>query len=113
VHEDPETVAGVLVEPVGNTGGVITPTAEYFRILRDACTRYNVMLLFDEVITGFGKTGSMFAAQTFGVTPDIICCGKGLSSGVIPMAAMIAREDLAEAFWGELIESLKLSIRGG
>jgi adenosylmethionine-8-amino-7-oxononanoate aminotransferase len=101
VHEDPETVAGVLVEPVGNTGGIITPTAEYFRILRDVCTRYNVILIFDEVITGFGKTGSMFAAQTFGVTPDIICCGKGLSSGVIPMAAMIAREDLAEAFWGE------------
>jgi adenosylmethionine-8-amino-7-oxononanoate aminotransferase len=109
VHEDPETVAGVLVEPVGNTGGVITPTAEYFRILRDACTRYNVILIFDEVITGFGKTGSMFAAQTFGVTPDIICCGKGLSSGVIPMAAMIAREDLAEAFWGEPDRNLQFA----
>jgi adenosylmethionine-8-amino-7-oxononanoate aminotransferase len=109
VHEDPETVAGVLVEPVGNTGGVITPTAEYFRILRDVCTRYNVILIFDEVITGFGKTGSMFAAQTFGVTPDIICCGKGLSSGVIPMAAMIAREDLAEAFWGEPDQNLQFA----
>jgi adenosylmethionine-8-amino-7-oxononanoate aminotransferase len=100
VNEDPETVAGVMVEPVGNTGGIITPTAEYFQILREICDRHNVMLIFDEVITGFGKTGSMFGAQTYGVTPDIICCGKGLSSGVIPVGAMIAREDMADAFWG-------------
>ena len=100
VHEDPRTVAGVLVEPIGNTGGIITPTPEYFRILREICTRYNVMLIYDEMITGFAKTGSMFAAQTFGVTPDIICCGKGLSSGVFPLGAMIAREDMGEAFLG-------------
>ncbi len=100
LHEDPETVAGVILEPVGNTGGIITPTPEYFRMLREICTRHNVMLIFDEVITGFGKTGAMFAAQTFGVTPDIICCGKGLSSGVVPIGAMIAREDMADAFWG-------------
>jgi adenosylmethionine-8-amino-7-oxononanoate aminotransferase len=100
VHEDPETVAGVIVEPVGNTGGIITPTEEYFRILREICDRHRVILIFDEVITGFAKTGSMFAAQTFGVTPDIICAGKGISSGAIPLGAMIAREDMAEAFWG-------------
>jgi adenosylmethionine-8-amino-7-oxononanoate aminotransferase len=58
------------------------------------------MLIYDEVITGFGKTGSMFAAQTFGVTPDIICTGKGLSSGMIPLGTMIAREDMADAFYG-------------
>src|SRR5207244_34714 len=101
IHEDPETGAGVMVEPVGNTGGIITPTPEYFRMLRQICTRHNVMLIFDEVITGFGKTGSMFAAQTFGVTPDLLCCGKGLSSGMMPIGAMIAREDMAEAFWGK------------
>jgi adenosylmethionine-8-amino-7-oxononanoate aminotransferase len=100
VGEDPETVAGLIVEPIGNTGGIITPTAEYFRILREICDRHNVILIFDEVITGFGKTGNMFAAQTFGVTPDIICCGKGLSNGAMPVAAMVAREDMAEAFWG-------------
>ncbi len=100
VNEDPETVAGVIVEPIGNTGGIITPTKEYFQVLREICDRYNVLFIFDEVITGFGKTGSMFAAQTYGVTPDIICCGKGLSSGMIPIGAMIAREDMAEAFWG-------------
>jgi adenosylmethionine-8-amino-7-oxononanoate aminotransferase len=59
-----------------------------------------VVLIFDEVITGFAKTGRMFAAQTFGVTPDIICTGKGISNGVIPLGAMIAREDMAEAFFG-------------
>jgi adenosylmethionine-8-amino-7-oxononanoate aminotransferase len=106
VNEDPETVAGVIVEPIGNTGGIITPTDEYFQILREICTRYNVMLIYDEVITGFGKTGSMFAAQTFGVTPDLICCGKGLSSGMMPIGAMIAREDMADAFWGEAADDV-------
>ena len=100
VHEDPATVAGVILEPIGNTGGIITPTPEYFRMLRQICDRHNVILIYDEVITGFGKTGSMFAAQTFGVTPDIICCGKGMSSGVMPIGAMIAREDMAAAFYG-------------
>ncbi|MEE4606902.1 MAG: aminotransferase class III-fold pyridoxal phosphate-dependent enzyme [Desulfobacteraceae bacterium] len=80
VHEDPSTVAGVIVEPVGNTGGIITPTAEYFKIIRGICSRHNVVLIFDEVITGIAKTGAMFAAQKYGVTPDIICCGKGISS---------------------------------
>lgn len=100
VAEGPETVAGFIVEPIGNTGGIITPTAEYFQLLRDICTRHNVMLIFDEIITGVAKTGAMFAADTFGVTPDILCVGKGISSGAVPLAAMIAREDLAEAFRG-------------
>ena len=100
IHEDPETVAGILLEPVGNTGGIITPTPEYFRIIRQICDKYNVLLIFDEVITGYGKTGAMFAAQTFGVIPDILCGGKGLSSGVIPLGAMLAREDIGDCFCG-------------
>jgi len=100
LHEDPDTVAGVLLEPIGNTGGIITPTDEYFQILRQVCDRYDVLLIFDEVITGFGKTGNMFAAQTFGVTPDLICTGKGISSGAIPLGAMIANLDMARAFEG-------------
>jgi adenosylmethionine-8-amino-7-oxononanoate aminotransferase len=100
VHEDPATVAGVIVEPVGNTGGIITPTNEYFEIIRETCSRHNVALIFDEVITGIAKTGAMFAAQKIGVTPDIICCGKGISSGMLPLGAMIAREDMADAFYG-------------
>ena len=100
IAEDPATVAAVMVEPIGNTGGIITPTREYFQLLREICDRHNVLLIFDEVITGFGKTGNMFAAQTFEVTPDIICCGKGLSNGVMPVSALIAREELGAAFWG-------------
>ena len=100
VHEDPDTVAGIIVEPVSNTGGIITPTDEYYRIIRYICDRYEVMLIYDEIITSFGKTGDMFAAQTFGVTPDIICGGKGLSSGAVPLGAMMAREDMGDAFYG-------------
>jgi len=100
IHEDPDSVAGVIVEPIGNTGGIITPTEEYFEILRATCDQYDVLLIFDEIITGFGRTGDMFAAQTFGVTPDIICGGKGLSSGMLPLGAMMAREDMGQAFLG-------------
>jgi len=100
VAEDPATIAAVMLEPIGNTGGIITPSPEYFRLIREICDRHHVLLIFDEVITGFGKTGRMFAAQTFGVTPDILCCGKGLSNGAMPVSAMIAREDMADAFWG-------------
>jgi adenosylmethionine-8-amino-7-oxononanoate aminotransferase len=79
---------------------MVTPTPEYFKIIREICSRYNVLLIFDEVLTGFGKTGDIFAAQTYDVVPDILCSGKGLANGVIPMGAMTAREDLADAFYG-------------
>lgn len=104
IHEDPDTVAGVLIEPIGNTGGIITPTDEYFQIIREICSRHDVLLILDEVITGFAKTGNMFASQTFGVTPDIICTGKGLSSGAIPLGAMIARKQMGQAFQGKAEE---------
>lgn len=107
--EDPETIAGVILEPVGNTGGIITPTDEYFQIIREVCDRYNVLLIFDEIITGYGRTGNMFAAQTFGVTPDIICGGKGLSSGAIPLGAMIAREEMADIFFGPVEEEINFA----
>ena len=109
VMEDPDTVAGIIVEPIGNTGGIITPTDEYFQILREICDKYNVLLIFDEVITGYGRTGNMFAAQTFGVTPDIICGGKGLSSGVIPLGAMMAREDMGEVFLGPVEDEVNFA----
>lgn len=106
IHEDPDTVAGVIVEPIGNTGGIITPTEEYFQILREVCDRHDVKLIFDEVITGFGKTGNMFAAQTFGIIPDILCTGKGISTGAVPLSAMIARSDMADAFRGSTEENV-------
>ena len=109
ISEDPDTVAGVIIEPIGNTGGVITPTKEYFQIIREICERHDVILTFDEIITGFARTGSMFAAQTFGVTPDIICCGKGLSSGAVPLAAMITREEMGEAFYGPAADDVNFA----
>lgn len=100
--EDPATVAAVLVEPIGHTGGIIDPPEEYLPILREWCTRHNVLLIFDEIITGFGRTGRMFAADTFGVTPDVLCTGKGMSGGFIPISAMICRKPIADAFWGPI-----------
>ncbi|HUG92640.1 MAG TPA: aspartate aminotransferase family protein [Planctomycetaceae bacterium] len=98
--EGPETVAAVIVEPIGHTGGVIDPPGEYLPLLREICDRHNVLLIFDEIITGVGRTGRMFAAETFGVTPDVLCTGKGLSGGYIPISAMICRGPIADRFWG-------------
>ena len=98
--EDPATVAAVMVEPIGHTGGVIDPPDEYLPLLREICDRHNVLLIFDEVITGVGRTGRMFAADTFGVVPDILCTGKGMSGGYVPISALIARRPIADAFWG-------------
>ena len=107
--EDPETVAGVLLEPISNTGGIVTPTEEYFQILREVCDHHNVLLIFDEIITGVARTGDLFAAQTFGVIPDIICSGKGLSSGMIPLGAMIARENMGDAFFGRVEDEVQFA----
>jgi len=95
-------VAAIMVEPIGHTGGVIDPPEEYLPILREICERHNILLIFDEIITGVGRTGQMFAAQTFGVTPDVICTGKGLSGGYIPLSAMICRKEIADVFWGPI-----------
>jgi adenosylmethionine-8-amino-7-oxononanoate aminotransferase len=98
--EDPSTVAAVIVEPIGHTGGIIDPPPEYLPILREICDRHNVLLIFDEIITGMGRTGQLFAAETFGVIPDVICTAKGLSGGFIPLSAMICRRSIADVFWG-------------
>jgi adenosylmethionine-8-amino-7-oxononanoate aminotransferase len=100
--EDPATVAAVIVEPIGHTGGIIDPPDEYLPILREVCDRHNVLLIFDEIITGMGRTGRLFAAETFGVVPDILCIAKGLSGGYAPLSAMICRRPIAEAFWGPI-----------
>ncbi|HEV3163910.1 MAG TPA: aspartate aminotransferase family protein [Isosphaeraceae bacterium] len=103
--EDPDTVAAVIVEPIGHTGGVIDPPDEYLPILREICDRHNILLIFDEIITGIGRTGRMFAAETFGVVPDIMCVAKGLSGGFAPLSAMICRRPIADAFWGPIAEN--------
>ena len=103
--EDPATVAAILVEPIGHTSGVSDPPQEYLRILREICDRHNILLIFDEIITGIGRTGRMFAAETFGVTPDVLCIAKGLSGGYAPLSAMICRRGIAEKFWGPIAEN--------
>src|SRR5262245_2430807 len=103
--EDPDTVAAVMVEPIGHTGGIIDPPPEYLPILREICDRHNVLLIFDEIITGVGRTGHLFAAETFGVVPDVLCTAKGLSGGYAPLSAMICRQSIADAFWGPIGEN--------
>jgi len=100
--EDPATVATVMVEPIGHTGGIIDPPPEYLPVLREVCDRYNVLLIFDEIITGMGRTGHLFAAETFNVLPDVICTAKGLSGGFVPLSAMICRKPIADKFWGPI-----------
>ncbi|MBP85657.1 MAG: aspartate aminotransferase family protein [Planctomycetaceae bacterium] len=99
--EDPSTVAAVMVEPIGHTGGIIDPPEEYLPQLREICDRNDVLLIFDEIITGAGRTGNMFAAETFGVTPDLLCLGKGISGGYAPLSALLCRQHIASTFWGD------------
>jgi len=103
--EDADTVAAVMVEPIGHTGGIIDPPPEYLPILREICDRHHVLLIFDEIITGAGRTGHLFAAETFGVVPDILCTAKGLSGGYAPLSAMICRKPIADTFWGPVAEN--------
>ena len=95
---DPSTIAAVIVEPIAGSTGVLLPPRGYLNRLREICSRYGILLIFDEVITGFGRTGSPFASQEFGVTPDLITCAKGLTNGCVPMGAVIASNAVHDAF---------------
>ena len=107
--EDPSTVSALIVEPISNTGGIVTPPESYFRILRDICDKFGILLIFDEVITGFGRTGEMFAAQTFGTTPDIICMGKGMASGYAPIGGIAFSDKIADSFLGSEEEQVQFN----
>ena len=99
--EGPETIAAVITEPVLMSAGVVVPPDTYLRALRDACDEYNILLVFDEIITGFGRTGKWFAAEHPGVWPDIFCCGKGVTGGYSPLSIVFMTDRVAEPFWGE------------
>ena len=95
--EDPQTVAAMIAEPVmGATAGIIIPPPEYFPIIRKICDKYKVLLILDEVITGFGRTGKFFACEHWGIQPDIICLAKGLSSGYLPIGAVGVSNQIVE-----------------
>jgi beta-alanine--pyruvate transaminase len=98
VLHDPATIAAVIVEPVTGSGGVYPPPVGYLQRLRELCTRHGILLIFDEVITGFGRVGAPFAAQAFGVTPDIITCAKGMTNGAVPMGGVLVSKAIYEAF---------------
>ena len=99
--EDPRTIAALITEPVLMSAGVVIPPAHYLPGLRELCDRHGILLIFDEIITAFGRLGSMFAAELFETWPDIICLGKGLSGGYAPLSAVVLSREVAAAFWGE------------
>ena len=95
---DASTIAAVIVEPVSGSTGVLIPPVGYLERLRALCDHYEILLIFDEVITGFGRLGTPFAADYFGVVPDIICAAKGLTNGIIPMGAVIVKDEIYAQF---------------
>ena len=95
---DASTIAAVIVEPVAGSTGVLIPPKGYLERLREICTKHGILLIFDEVITGFGRTGAAWGADRYGVVPDMITCAKGLTNGVIPMGAVLATPAIHDAF---------------
>jgi beta-alanine--pyruvate transaminase len=95
---DASNIAAVIVEPIAGSTGVLVPPKGYLERLRELCTKHGILLIFDEVITGFGRTGSSFAALEFGVTPDIITMAKGLTNGSVPMGAVLVKKEIYDAF---------------
>jgi beta-alanine--pyruvate transaminase len=94
---DPSTIAAVIVEPMAGSTGVLMPPKGYLKRLRELCDQYGILLIFDEVITGFGRLGAATAAEYFGVTPDIITTAKGLTNGIIPAGAVIVANKIYES----------------
>jgi len=92
------TIAAVIVEPMAGSTGVLPPPKGYLERLRAICDKHGILLIFDEVITGFGRLGHAFAAERYGVTPDLLCFAKGVNSGAVPMGGVIAREGVYNAF---------------
>jgi beta-alanine--pyruvate transaminase len=95
---DPSTIAAVIVEPVAGSTGVLIPPKGYLNRLRGICDKHGILLIFDEVITGFGRTGQPFAAQTFGVIPDMMTLAKGVTNGAVPMGAVLVKQGIHDAF---------------
>ena len=101
LREDPDTIAAFIAKPVMCAGGVIVPPAGYFDKVQEVLKKYDVLLVVDEVICGFGRTGSMFGTETFGLHPDIITMAKAMSSGYQPISATVISEDIYQAFVGQ------------
>ena len=97
VREGPDTIAALLAEPIHGAGGVIYPTDDYWPRVREICTRHNVLLIADEIVTGFGRTGRWFGLSHWGVSPDIVAFAKGVTSGYLPLGGMMVSKTIKEA----------------
>jgi beta-alanine--pyruvate transaminase len=97
-RHDASNIAAVVVDPVSASGGVLVPPKGYLARLRDICTRHGILLVFDEVITGWGRLGTAFAAQRFGIEPDLITFAKGITSGAVPLGGVIVKDSIYETF---------------
>jgi beta-alanine--pyruvate transaminase len=95
---DPSTVAAVIIEPIAGSAGVLIPPKGYLERIRQICDKHGILLIFDEVICGFGRTGDTFGAARFRVTPDIMTTAKGLTSGTVPMGAVLAKNEIYDTF---------------
>lgn len=98
VFQGPDTVAAFIAEPVQGAGGVIVPPANYWPLVRKICDKYGVLLIADEVVTGFGRTGHLFGTRLWGVTADLWCLAKGISSGYVPLGATAISGKVAQVF---------------
>ncbi|MBV9083857.1 MAG: aminotransferase class III-fold pyridoxal phosphate-dependent enzyme, partial [Acidobacteriaceae bacterium] len=108
--EDPRAIAAVLVEGITGSNGLLVPPDDYYPRLRALCDKYNILLIDDEVMSGFGRTGKWLATQHYGVKPDIVTCAKGLTSGYMPLGAVVVSKEIADYFethmlWGGLTYS--------
>ena len=105
---DGGNIAAVIVEPVAGSAGILPPPVGYLQRLREICDKYGILLIFDEVITAFGRVGEAFGAQRLGVMPDIINMAKGLTNGVIPMGAVMVQDGIYNAFMQGPVEAIEL-----
>jgi len=102
---DASTIAAIMVEPLAGSTGVLPPPVGYLQELRRICDKHGILLIFDEVITGFGRLGKGFAAERFGVVPDLVTLAKGLTNGTVPMGAVVARDGLYQTFMDSAAEN--------
>ena len=92
-----ENIAACIVEPIAGSTGTLVPPKGYLQKLREICDKHGILLIFDEVITGWGRTGSAFGAQEFGVTPDIMTMAKATTNGIVPMGVVASKEEIYDA----------------
>ena len=112
-REGPETVAAVIAEPIIGGGGVIIPPDDYLPRLREICDEHGILLILDEVITGFRRTGKLFASEHYGIVPDIVTLAKGITSGYLPLSATVVTSEVFDSFLGDPGELTGRRVGGG